>query len=348
MRFYTTQHAFYCGVDLHARTMYVCVLDQAGEVRVHRNLPTRPDAFLKAVEPFREDLVVGVECLFCWYWLADLCAAESIPFALGHALYMKAIHGGKSKNDRIDSYKIAVLLRGGTFPKAYVYPREMRSTRDLLRRRLYFVHKRAELLSHIQNTNTQYNLDPIPPQLDRPGIRKGLLEHFADEDSVQMSIAADLAMIDAYDHAIHELELFLRQAALEHDRARFQLLRTVPGIGKILGLTLLYEIQDWKRFPGVGNFLSYSRLVRGDRESAGKKGKPGGAKMGNVHLKWAFSEAAALFLRGNPPGKKFFARLERKHSKGKAMGVLAARLGRAVYFMLKRHEPFDMKRFIQA
>ena len=116
MRFYTCQHAFYCGVDLHARTMYVCVLDQAGEVRLHRNLPCRLDAFVRAIAPFREDLVVGVECLFCWYWLADLCAAESMPFVLGHAYYMKAIHGGKSKNDRIDSNKIAVLPRGGTFP----------------------------------------------------------------------------------------------------------------------------------------------------------------------------------------------------------------------------------------
>ena len=195
MRFYTSQHAFYCGVDLHARTMYVCVLDAAGEVRLHRNLPCRPDAFLQAIQPFREDLVVGVECLFCWYWLADLCAAESIPFALGHALYMKAIHGGKSKNDRIDSYKIAVLLRGGTFPMAYVYPREMRATRDLLRRRLYFVHKRAELLTHIQNTNTQYNLEPIDQRIESAANRDGLLEHFGDEDSVQMSIASDLAVL---------------------------------------------------------------------------------------------------------------------------------------------------------
>ena len=348
MRFYTSQHAFYCGVDLHARTMYVCVLDAAGEVRLHRNLPCRPDALLRAIAPFREDLVVGVECLFCWYWLADLCAAESIPFALGHALYMKAIHGGKSKNDRIDSYKIAVLLRGGTFPMAYVYPREMRATRDLLRRRLYFVHKRAELLSHIQNTNTQYNLEAIDQRIEYAANRSGLLEHFGDEDSVQMSIASDLAMLETFDHTIQELELYLTQAAFEHDRARFQLLRTVPGIGKILGLTILYEVQDWQRFAAVGNFLSYCRLVRGHRESAGKKGKPGGAKMGNVHLKWAFSEAAPLFLRGNAPGQKFFARLERKHGKGKALGILAARLGRAVYYMIKRHEPFDLKRFVAA
>ena len=112
MRFYTKAHAYYCGIDLHARWMYLCVLDQQGEVLLHRNLRACPEAFLKAIEPFRQDLVVAVECIFTWYWLADLCAQQSIEFVLGHALYMKAIHGGKAKNDRIDSQKIAVLLRG--------------------------------------------------------------------------------------------------------------------------------------------------------------------------------------------------------------------------------------------
>jgi hypothetical protein len=148
MRFYTQQHRFYCGVDLHARTMYLCILDQAGQVVFDKNLPATGHAFLQAIAPFRDGLVVGVECLFCWYWLADLCAKEQIAFVLGHALYMKAIHGGKSKNDQIDAGKIARLLRGGTLPQAYVYPAGMRETRDLLRRRQYLVHKRAEAIAH--------------------------------------------------------------------------------------------------------------------------------------------------------------------------------------------------------
>jgi len=348
MRFYTTQHTFYCGVDLHAKTMYVCILDETGEIRLHRNLPCRPDAFLQAIEPFREGLVVGAECLFCWYWLADLCADEEIDFVLGHAYYMKAIHGGKSKNDRIDSRKIVALLRGGTFPVAYVYPRGMRATRDLLRRRLHFVRKRGELLAHIQNTNTQYNLAPLEGRLADAGNREGLLEHFGDQEPVQMSVAADLAMIDTYDQTIHELELFLAASVRDHDGSSYHLLRTVHGIGNILALTMVYEIHTIKRFPSDGDFLSYSRLVKGDRGSAGKKSKPGGGKMGNAHLKWAFSEAAACFLVANPKGQKLRDRLVKKHGKGKAMGVLAAKLGRAVYYMLKRKEPFDLDRFTAA
>ena len=150
MRFYTNQHRHYCGIDLHTKTMYVCILDRDGQVLVHKNLPSNPEAFLEVVAPYRDDLVVAVECIFTWYWLADLCAAEGIAFVLGHALYMKAIHGGKAKNDKIDALKIATLLRGGMLPQAYVYPAGMRATRDLLRRRLHLVRKRGQLLAHIQ------------------------------------------------------------------------------------------------------------------------------------------------------------------------------------------------------
>jgi len=171
MNFYTQQHKHYCGIDLHARAMYVCILDQTGTKLVHKNLPTTPEAFLRTVTPYREDLVVAVECIFTWYWLADLWAQEGIAFVLGHALSMQAIPGGKAKNDKIDAHKIAVLLRGGRIPLAYVYPPEMRAPRDLLRRRCPLMRKRAELLAHIHNTNSQYNLPEIGTKLADKGSR---------------------------------------------------------------------------------------------------------------------------------------------------------------------------------
>lgn len=133
---------------------------------------------------------------------------------LGNALYMKAVHGGKSKNDRIDSLKIAALLRVGTLPQSYVYPWEMRATRDLLCRRQFFARKRGELLAHIQNTNTQLNLPSFERRIDRAANREGLFEHF-DEDSVQMSVATDTSLLDAYEEAIHELELYLNHSVRE-------------------------------------------------------------------------------------------------------------------------------------
>jgi len=345
VRFYTDQHGFYCGIDLHARSMYLCILSQDGEVVLHQNMKTKPEAFLKAVTPYRENLIVGVECIFCWYWLADLCAAEGIPFVLGHALYMKAIHGGKAKNDRVDAYKIAALLRGGMFPLAYVYPAERRATRDLLRRRMYLMRQRADLLSHVQNTNSQYNLPELGKKIAYKANREGVAERFPDP-MVQQTVDVDLKLIDYLDQQLNALELTLVRQAKAHDSHAFHLLRSVPGIGKILALVLLYEIHDIARFPSVGDFVSYCRVVKCAKESGGKKYGYTGKKIGNAYLKWAFSEAAVLFLRGNPDGQRYVNRLTRKYGKAKALTVLAHRIARAVYHMLQRKTPFDPKRFL--
>ena len=258
---------------------------------------------------------------------------------------MKAIHGGKAKNDRIDAQKIAVLLRGGMLPQAYVYPAEMRATRDLLRRRMHFMRKRAELLTHVQNTNSQYNLPEIGKKIAYKANRAGVAERFADP-AVQKSVEVDLALLGHYDELLRDIELSVLKAAKQHDANALYLLRTVPGIGEILSLVLLYEIHDIQRFPRVQDFVSYCRLVKCAKESAGKRYGTSGTKIGNASLKWAFSEAAVLFLRANPAGQKYLNRLEKKHGKGKALTVLAHKLARAVYHMLKRNTAFDMHTFL--
>ena len=343
MRFYTGQHQHYCGVDLHTRNMYLCILNGDGETLLHRNMRANPEAFLNAIEPYREGLAVGVECMFTWYWLADLCDQEGIPFILGHALYMKAIHGGKSKNDRIDAYKIAALLRGGNLPMAYVYPAAMRATRDLLRRRTHLVRKRAALFAHIQDTASQYGL-PSPGNLHVLKNRAQVADLFPNPE-VRRSIELDLELVETYDPMLRKLESELVRSAKSHDPQSFSLLKSIPGVGKILGLTMLYEIHDINRFPRVQDFCSYGRLIGGTHESAGKSAGSGGHKIGNANLKWAFSEAAVLFLVWHPGAKKYKDRLARKHGKAKAMAIIAHKLGRIVYYILKRRQPFDPRRF---
>jgi len=345
MRFYTKQHKYYCGIDLHAKKMYLCVLDSTGAIVLHRNIKTDREVFLKTIVPFREDMVVAAECMFTWYWIADLCVKQNIPFVLGHALYMKAIHGGKAKNDKIDSHKIAVLLKGGMIPMAYAYPAKMRATRDLLRRRNHLVQKRAELFAHIQNSRSQYNLSDFLGRIDKPQNRKEVTAHFEDP-SVQKMIEADLAVIEAYDPIIAKMERDIISMANHHDPVAYALLKSIHGVGKILGLVILYEIENINRFPTIQDFVSYSRLVKCSKESNGKKCGTSDKKIGNAHLKWAFSEAAALFLRGNEPGKKYIDRLTNKHGKGKALSILAHKLGRAVYFILKNKKPFDQNKFL--
>ena len=207
MRFYTKEHRHYCGIDLHARSMYLCILTRDGEIVLHRDMRADPESFLSAIAPYRDDLVVSVECIFTWYWIADLCAHENIPFVLGHALYMKAIHGGKTKNDRIDSRKIAGLLRSGMIPMAYVYPARMRATRDLLRRRGHFVRKRGDLLAHIQNTLSQYNLPEFGKKLTHKVNFESILERFQDPE-VRRSIAVNLELIEHYNRIITNLERY--------------------------------------------------------------------------------------------------------------------------------------------
>ena len=122
MRFYTGQHQHYCGVDLHTRTMYLCILSRDGETLLHRNMSANPETFLEAVAPYRQDLVVSVECMFSWYWLADLCDQEGIHFVLGHALYMKAVHGGKSKNDRMTPTRSPLCCEAAISPRPTFIP----------------------------------------------------------------------------------------------------------------------------------------------------------------------------------------------------------------------------------
>lgn len=244
------------------RRIYMFVfLDSEGHICVHKNIKAHPEPLLKLIQPYQSEMVLGVECMFSWYWVADFCDQHSIEFVLGHALYMKAIHGGKAKNDTIDSHKIAVLLRGGLFPQASVYPAELRGTRDLLRRRMHRMRKRAELLSHVRNTNSQYNLPEIAKNLRYGFNREGVAERFSDA-SVQKNIELDLALIGFYDEQLSKVEWHCHKTAKAFDYQRLMLLRSVPGIGEILSLVILYEVHDFDRFPSVQDFVSYCRLVK--------------------------------------------------------------------------------------
>jgi transposase len=349
MRFYTGQHQFYCGIDLHARLLAVCIFDQAGTVVCQTTIPADKQLLLDTLAPFRPNVAVCVECLFAWYWVADLCAEHHIPFVLGHALYMKAIHGGKTKDDDIDADKIGRLLRGGNIPTAYVYPKGMRETRDLLRRRNYLVHKRAELIAHIQITNAQYNLPPFTKKLIYARNRAELdVAARFPEGAVRKSIEINLALVEALEEQLTDVELYLERTVKVEDPHSYFRLRTIPGVGKILALVLLYEIHDIRRFADAGDFLSYARLVRCVHKSAGKTLGHGGKKIGNAHLKWAFSEAVCLLIRCCPAVKAWQQRHEKKHGKKKTLGILAAKLGRAVHTMLGRRQAFDLKRFLGA
>ena len=343
-RFYTKQHKFDCGIDLQARSMDVCILNQQGDSVVHHPMQARPDAWLKVMAPDREDIGGAVECLLTWYWIADLCAQDGIPVVLGPALDMKAIHGGKAKHDTIDAPKIAVLLRGGMLPEADVDPAEMRATRDLWRRRRSCMRQRAALLTHVHHTNSQDNWPEIGKKIAYQAHREGVAERFPDP-AVQTSIAVDRAWLGSYDHWLTELEWSMVHAAPAHQAQIFSRLRSLPGVGKILALVWLDDIHDLHRFPRVQEFVSSGRLVNCAKASAGKRYGSSGTTIGQADLKWAFSEAAVLFLRANPAGQKSLARVEKTPGQGNAFTVLAHQRARAVSYRWKRATVFDLDQF---
>ena len=172
----------------------------------------------------------------------------------------------RAKNDKIDSHKIAVLLRGGTFPLAYAYPAKMRAARDLLRRRNHLARKQAELIAHIQNTASQYNLPDPLGSVAKPSQREGLPQKFKDP-IVRGMVEIDLATIEHYDQLLGVLERQLEKVAMSHAPVSLALLKSIPGVGRILSLVILYEIEDIARFPRVQDFISYCRLVKPAKES---------------------------------------------------------------------------------
>jgi len=281
---------------------------------------------------------------------ADACQAAGLHFVLAHALYLKAIHGGKNKNDRIDSEKIAHLLRSNLIPPAYVYPAAQRPLRALLRQRLYFVWRRAELLARIQSHQLAHNRIPVKQTRRTRDPWETQLLAAEDHPLRQLALKNDLAMIKHFDHQIAQLEEELQRQAKRSAAREYALLQTVPGIGENLGMTILCEIGDIARFPTVKDFLSYCRLVKGTVASAGKIKGLRGAKLGNPYLRWSFGEAAVIAKRDHhligPLAQRLEARMN--GNKFKANTVVAIKLARAVYFMLKSHTVFDPDRLVAA
>jgi transposase len=307
MRFYTQQHQCYCGIDLHARTMDVCILHHDGEIVGHRNMPTRPEALLKTMAPSRETRVIAVECLFTGDWLADLCAREQLPFVLGHALSMKALHGGKAKHDRIEAQKSAVLRRGGMLPQAYGSPAEMRATRDLLRRRRPRRRQRAALLTPVQHTHGQDNWPESGPQSASQTQRAGVAERWADP-AVHKSSAVDRALIADDDPLRRAVALAIVTTAQPQDANPLSWLQTVPGLGQLLSRVLWDERPAIARCPRVHDCGSACRLVQCAKAAAGKRDGTSGTKIGQASRTWACSEAAGLGLRNQPAGQTSLAR----------------------------------------
>jgi transposase len=348
MRYAQLDTDYYCGIDLHSRSMYVTVMEKSGTVLFQRNMPNNFRVFHNYINRFLPGIAVGVESSCYYYWLADACLESGIPFYLGHAYYMKAINGGKVKNDRVDSRKIADLLRANLFPLAYPYPREMRSARDLLRRRHYFMRRRASTYSHLQVFFTQHGImDILTKVVKDKTARKDLVKQFEDEN-LKVITSADIEFIESLDPIMAKLECRIKQQAKHHSHTGYQLLQTIPGVGEMLALIILYETHNIGRFKTVQRYSSYCGVVKCQRESCGKKIGAKNTKIRNPYLKWAFGEVILKAQISEEKIAKLYQRLNSKYGKGRAKSIIAHRFAIAAYFMLKNKQAFNVDRFCQS
>lgn len=346
MELATMNTKYVCGVDLHSTKMYICIMDKEGNIQLHRNMQNDFQLFNNLISKYKDNLSVGVESMHSYYWLADGCIEHGIPFYLGHAFYMKAIHGGKKKNDKIDSKKIADLMRSNHLPVGYVYPKAMRSTRDLLRRRIRFMKIRAEAYAHIQTIFRQHCMNITPKEVKNKTTRRELINRMSDQ-YLQSNIEMNLDLIDFFDPKLNKIEREIRAQAKEHNRTTHNLLLTVPGIGEMMSLVILYEIGDMNRFQSAQKFSSYCRLVKCERESGGKRYRGGNQKIGNPYLKWSIGEIIIHAPRTSPVINNYYERITNKYGKKKAKAIMNHKFGVAIYYMLKNKQGFDEKRFIQ-
>jgi transposase len=337
---------FYAGVDLHARSLFLVILDADGHTCFGRNLPAAPEPFLRAVQPFRQGLLVACACVHPWYGLADTCRDHASNFVLGHAGAMKAVHGCTTTCDRQDAEASARLLTGGNFPPAYAYPRERRGLRDLLRARLRLVRPRAAVDGHGHTARRQANLTPVRNDGKYTSKRAGITADIADP-VVRRRVAIDRALREPLDTTIRQLEAEIEQAAQEHDAVAVAVLPSTPGVGLVLSLTILLETDTIERFQRRPQYCSYARLCGAVQESAGQRVGTGNRTAGNAWRKWAFSEAAVRSAQKDERIGRLLERRAARLGKAKAVRVLAPKLGRAFDHLVHTTEVVAVNRFVR-
>jgi len=334
--------ALYCGIDLHSSNNYVAILNGRFERVAEQRLPNDLETVLRMLGAYRSELEgIAIESTFNWYWLVDGLDEAGYQMHLVNTWAVKQWEGLKYSDDRHDARWLAHLLALGILPEGYIYPKQERSVRDLLRRRAFLVRKRTSFLLAMRGAfECRTGLRTTSGEVKQWTAKD--VEFYLDDPVEALGITCLLEPMKALDGQIRIIE----KEALGRARLRdeFAPLLSVWGIGKVLALTMMYEVGEIARFRKVGNFASYCRLVKSARLSAGKRKGSGNARNGNPYLSWAFSEAAHFAVRYHPPAKKYFQRKRSKTNGIIAIRALAHKLARASYYVMKDQVDFDPER----
>ncbi len=332
---------FYAGIDLHSNNNQLGIIDENRKRVLKRKLANDPPLILNTLAPYRSQMAaIGIESTYNWYWLADLLMENGYPVRLANPAGMQKYSGLKHADDVHDAFWIAELLLLGILPQGYIYPKETRPLRDLLRTRLHLVRARTALILSLQNVIARNcRLAPSSSELKR--LHEDCVTPFLEwNEDLLLSGSARKLCIDSLTQQIHRIESEVEPKLLK--LPPYTRLLTLPGVGKILGSTIELETGPMDRFRKVGCYTSYCRKVMSKWTSNDKVKGHGNRKNGNRYLAWAFSEAAEHARRQHPASREFYQRkLRQKKHAMVAHNALAHKLARAAYYILKDNVPYD-------
>ena len=334
----------YAGLDLHSRNTYIGILDKSFNRVFRKRVPNHLEHILQTLDPFQAQLKgLVVESTYNWYWLVDgLMDAGYSSVHLANPSAIKQYEGLKHIDDKHDAFFLAQLLILGILPQGYIYPKKDRPVRDLARKRMFLVqHKTAHVLS-LQSLIQRCCATKIRTN-DIRHLTVKELEAWLEEEYLVLSAQANLDSINFLKQRIQGLEKAIRKKV--RLKKAFHYLKTVPGIGDILALTIMLEVGDINRFSKVGNFTSYCRCAPSRRLSDGKSKGHGNRKNGNRYLSWAFVEAAHLSRRYNERFKRYYNRKVSQANTSLATKALGNKLARICYYVMRDQVPFQEELF---
>ena len=336
----------YAGSDLHGNNNLLGIVDEQGKRIFKKRVPNEPQLILEVLKPYKEEMVgVVVESTYNWYWLVDALMDEGYKVHLANPSAIEQYSGLKHADDNHDAFWLAEMLRLGILPEGYIYPKQERPIRDLLRKRRHLVRLRTSLVISLQNILSR-NLGRKMNVNDVKALKEDRVRPLLEMNE-DLALAGQVSKeaIDHLTHQIYRIEWVVQKKIVLKPEYRYLL--SVFGVGKILSLTIMLETGPIRRFPTVGDYVSYCRKVPSQWTSNGKWKGSGNRKNGNKYLAWAYSEASEFARRLYPEARAYYQRKMHKTNAPVAHSALAHKLARAAYYVMKDQVPFEPEKLFR-
>ena len=338
--------ALYVGSDLHSNNNMIGLIDEQGKRVFKRRVPNDRQVVRDVLFPYKGDIVgIAVESTYNWYWLVDTWMDEGYKVHLANPSAIQQYNGLKHADDKHDAFWLAEMLRLGILPEGYIYPKQERPIRDLLRKRGHLMRLRTSLVVSLQNILSR-NLGRKMKVNDVKGLQEDRVTPLL-EGSEDLAMAGRISKetIDFLTHQIDQIERRVEKNVRLKEAYRF--LQTLPGVGKILALTIMLETGPISRFETVGDYVSYCRKVPSQWMSNGKWKGSGNAKNGNRYLSWAYAEASDFARRYYPEPRAYYQRKRQQTNAVVAHSALSHKLARAAYYVMRDQVPFDSEKLFR-